>query len=211
VLPTALPLDTACASTNFQNFKAVDNPLLTNQWFKNQNDTVPYKIGNNVSLPVANQKTWFLGFSKEVYDSLDIYDWGNNPQLDHGTMFNITAKKDVEIKGIAPNFYIPFLSTDTFQFKVYFIPNAKYQSNLNSPSAWILNDSLAFTANGWIGSIAAKFNINPISIKKGETFAFYLEYQGLLRDDLLYFLNDDLKLSKGIGLDSPFSNITNNM
>jgi hypothetical protein len=201
----SLPMDSVCANTSEAMFLAKSNPLVVNEWYQSITDTIPYAIGDAVILPITQQQTWFLGHAESNRDSIatdDVFGQSTNP---HGIMFNIHAQKDITIDMIRVHTPYTF-SIDTIPFKLYYIANDVYQNNDTIAGAWTLNDSLNLITYGFPWPIF-NISINPITIQKGESYAFYLDYAASQTQTSRVPFNNDLVLEMGVGLDSPFGQI----
>ena len=100
-----------------------------------------------------------------------------------GNMFNIIAKKNVEIQSFKIHTLLKSISTATLYTKT-----GRWQSHDKDPSAWTKLGTVSIECKGYgQPTIISDSSMPSVSVSQGDTQAFYIT---LDTPELLYFYSD---------------------
>ena len=175
--PAALVPDTACFDANASaTFVGVPAPGTAYAWYANATDTTPVAVTDSFTFPMSGQIDWYLGYQAGQKDSLQAGVYSSQYGGDHGLMFDITAKTNLEIDGFAMHTDVD--SGLTGDLIVYIIPFDTYIGNEESPANWTLVDTITYTSAG--SNVGTEVTLpNPIYMPIGARFAIYLDFDAV--------------------------------
>ncbi len=205
-LPDAHALDTICynplgsVTLAAKTYNGVDYG-----WYSNVNDSIPYAVGDTITVPMSTQNSWYLGYIGGLNDSLQS-NTGFTAQFGTpgGIMFNLTAKTSLVLDSLYINSRVNVGDTGTLY--IHYIPNGTYVNNETNPSAWTVLDTVEYVSLGTGNKTVAVLN-KPLSIGVGATYAIYLEFNGAWGNASSATIQNSpmLNFVSGTGLFSSFS------
>lgn len=175
--PTAIAPDTTCYDMNDSaTFAGVPTPGTAYAWYANATDTTPVAVADSFTFPMSGQTGWYLGYQSGQKDSIQPGTYGSSYGGDHGLMFDITAKTNLEINGFGIHSDVALGFTG--DLIIHIIPFDTYAGHEESPADWTFVDTVSFTSAGTnVGTIVTL--PNPIQMPIGARFAIYLDFDAI--------------------------------
>ncbi len=183
----------------------------TGIWYNSASSTSPMWSGATYTTPLMmppSTQTYYVSQAKtSAYRTLSTGFGGNvwwgagNPG---GNMFSVKALSNLIIDSLSAHIN----NINSVDISVYY-KQGTYVGFETNPSAWTLLNTV--TRNGAGAGNPASIKINPLTIRAGETYSFYVRasYEMLFTSGSNSVSNADIELSAGKAISGTFSTVAN--